>query len=290
MGRAVCDAWRTPPAPVPMTQLQSCKLALIVLFFDHYVHGDAFLTGRTSPVKKEMMISLTFVWVRMLFSFALGLLKVSLTEDVCSSEAKSQAPTPRCHLSLSYYTPAFTGGGSEARHDTLWENCRLDSTGPVISRDFWPVNWPDHPAPQGVEIHPICLQRALVLLLAGAIVHCRTCRLDSKGQKLIGGESNGSTSEWSVPPYQFRANKSKTVLSIVCYTCGGTGLVGCASQAGLHGRRYKGSRVNNTAPRRWRDEASIFFFGPVLFDLSWIFYGVSLRITSSGNGSGSALI
>lgn len=48
---------------------------------------------------------------------------------------------------------------------------------------------PDHPAPQGVEIHPICLQTALLLeLLATAIVHSRTCRLDSKGLKLICGE------------------------------------------------------------------------------------------------------
>lgn len=46
--------------------------------------------------------------------------------------------------------------------------------------------------------------------------------------------------------------------------------MGCASQAGLHGRRSEGCRVNDTALRRWRDEASI-FFSPVLFDLLWSF-------------------
>lgn len=64
--------------------------------------------------------------------------------------------------------------------------------------------------------------------------------------------------------------------------------MGCASRAGPHGRRSEGCRVNNTALRRWRDEALLFFL--LLFDLSWIYYGVSPWITSSGDGSGAALI
>lgn len=206
MGRAVCDAWRTPPAPRPMTQLESCKLALIVLFFNHYVPGDIFLTGRMSPVKKEMTTSLTFVWVRTLFSFTLGLLNVGLTEDVCSSEAKSQAPTPRCHLSLSYYTPAFTV--VVLRHATTHceETCRrfnwtcsltwfwtsqlsavrIGWRSPMIWGCFTVEALPRFPCTSGWKFIPFA--RTQLCYWSSLLELSRTCRLDSKGLKWICGE------------------------------------------------------------------------------------------------------
>lgn len=140
-------------------------------FFKYQLH---FLTQFPAENKycANCSIPLCFVCVRMLFKFTQGILKVGLTEDVCSSESKSPSP-PHCHLSLSYYTPTFTMLALKHRAPgqlDLLISCDFFfffviccfSSGDGLKMTNNLVNasqlspYVDYPALQGVEIHPIC--------------------------------------------------------------------------------------------------------------------------------------
>lgn len=148
---------------------------------------------------KERKFALIAACVRKLFIFTWGILKAGLTEDVCTSEAKSPSPS-HCHLSLSYYAPTFAmlalkhrATGQPDLLSLTWfvpiavsaMGDRLKTTDDLGSAS--PLRLcVDYPALQGVEIHPICRHATLLQLGARAIVCSRTRRLDNQ-VKLIHG-------------------------------------------------------------------------------------------------------